>query len=946
MSKSNILHNAAKSAGSLDFKLSAVQAVLNEQLLECNSTEGAYYTIPVNRIKNAAAAEGSAVHGLVRKVGSGVAVDASEKTWEGTPFIDLVGAGIQTLGGGHVPYVALITNTPGLVKRTLDSSAITGKSIGLGGERMKLFRQIREKLLDLVPLWKDRASAKGETGVLPFLEFSGECVVIVQGGERELLKSTGLVIPILVDHFFEAAFARLLELREGYGEGWLPGLARFAMAINSTAKSSSGSSVSIKPEGEGAMGSGLKAAIATNEFLGFGWLTKSENEKVAHSGIQVFKTKFLDTWPDGLPIRDKSQMCQLRSSSFESGFKSDRAVVALKFYEYSNGSAPECVPGLDRSKFFILPTFSATAVSALMRLLPRVSFEFIAFQGGSSRTTDAGVLERIFELGLSRRGRKHLTLLNEVLCSQVPHLLEDGHLCFGKGLTSLEVCNALDEATIKGQSSLQKPFNLKVPEVPSSQEVSILRRYLPVVLRLFSDSRGAGEGGRRRVIKSVLHRFLGFSSTKASEFSDAIPTVHHSGVYNTLRNYLFPVVDLWRMVRESGKKDGSRVPPHQLIEWLGNVCVAILRGLLIIPEEFQEWMNRHARFVVILPADSPTPQRLPAPRAFVTKPQPGSRYSCQYYSRFFGEEKAEASLLVDLDPLLNSARLSMVPGSKNQASGWLASKCSETNQLVVCLMRAIGYVGNFDLERLPLELEKLSNRQLLDSLDSRLIIRAIKSTEQGCDQLNEWTKSLVERVQRAIYAEIVVAREITKESGIIDSYPLRLLELFFDQEGIAAAAMDAARSFENRREWGGLCQVYFRVDALAANFHPRNSLQTGKPDLNSNDGKREQAIFSSKHRAEGSVIAGNTSKGEIGVPDVNHEDKIWRALSHPDVSVEKVAEDFRNEWQENEHYGDTPEDFLKEYATKLEGVNDESRLFLRERLQELESTLRRSGFMG
>jgi hypothetical protein len=289
----------------------------------------------------------------------------------------------------------------------------------------------------------------------------------------------------------------------------------------------------------------------------------------------------------------------------------------------------------------------------------------------------------------------------------------------------------------------------------------------------------------------------------------------------------------------------------------------------------------------------------------------GDWESSTSYHKLFGSEEYEGAMPVELKPIIAAVRQALRPGNKTGRAGWFASKCSETNELVVHLMRSIGYVGNFHLERLPLNFHKMSDHQLVLQLDSRLLIRCIKSSSEGCQALSNWIARFGEEMERILLAETKRARKDDPHLGATESRSLYLIQLLNDPEGLAAAAIEAFRGDQNG-EGNSASRVFFALDRAAQVIWP-TEVMTGvgteirweglsawkKDKIESTVAPRAVDCPADHHNA-GVVVAqaGNTGTDNKNLYFWRMDDEadnraircIWKILSDPRSDIKRVAE--------------------------------------------------------
>ncbi len=198
-------------------------------------------------------------------------------------------------------------------------------------------------------------------------------------------------------------------------------------------------------------------------------------------------------------------------------------------------------------------------------------------------------------------------------------------------------------------------------------------------------------------LDAVAEEVLGVPASVLEDLKQKMPTATSVEAYLALRESDRMIVRCDGDEIPNKKRNRQRFPARKLTQQCLQMLAWILGGVLGVPAFLAEWLGKRVRFVAILPLDSPDGPNRTWPTCrnrFVV----GGWRSWQAYAHLFRTEASDGSVCVDVSPLLEMALQSL----RTTPIGWLANKCSETNELILSLMRRRGYVSNFDFGS-PLE---------------------------------------------------------------------------------------------------------------------------------------------------------------------------------------------------------------------------------------------------
>jgi hypothetical protein len=514
-----------------------------------------------------------------------------------------------------------------------------------------------------------------------------------------------------------------------------------------------------------------KSTLTSSEFFGFGWLPQCGVIEKKNARIYVSKSSlFADLWSGELSD-DRASYSLAKSASFESNFAQDRVLLGFQRYNYQQPTSDD----KETKEWNLLPLLPPNAFSVLARLLPGIPWAVIGVSGGSSKTTPAGVLEGVIQF-YDNQYKKRPEFATRLMGAQINHILEYGTTTIKRGCSPLDACATLARDKIN-QDEIERVFRMPASSLRSRARANALQKSL-ILLQSLLEKKANGSRASY-VTRSILERFR-LPTSVANLFEKNIPGATAEQMYQTMGCM---EESLGENHHQGEKRNRERYPLPRLFQQIMHMCAGLFQRRLATTGLLEEWLNKRFRFIVILPVDS----ALPVARNSGSQPSgsilhPGDWYACRQYGRLFAEFPGEGHIPIPVDPLMELVRKALIPGSKKHESGWLAAKCSETNELVVSLMLNLGFQGQFDLEKLPLEVAKLSDLELLQKLDSRLLVRCVESVQRGA--LEEWIKG--------------IAQDITNYIAGADLHGGRLpqlLDFLRDGEGLLSTAFDAARTF-------------------------------------------------------------------------------------------------------------------------------------------------------
>lgn len=718
-----------------------------------------------------------------------------------------------------VPWLAVDSSDPKSFAEALRFEAaghpVLPEMVAVGAERVRNVFSLFEKVNEFFNQWAGKVADECPAARLAKLpkEYSIVCLkrnasAFYAGKDKQLPAS---LIPVDSGDI-QRILAALWGLRKRYGQGWMSEASGLLSAFDDARKGD------LRPHvfahsmvWSRSLSASSRAALARNEFAAFGWL--SWQKKQSSGGIHVLRDfRAYDAWGGELPFRDKKALCRARAFSLDGRHANDHVRLAFRLKDYHIGRG-----GADASEaggWFILPSVPLNAWNTLMRLLPEIPWTVIAFEAGGSRSRLAGVLEEVLAAG----ARQESALTDALIGRQIEHILANGAVSLKRELSPFDACETLEE--FADETMIREAFRMEDPEkTDSSQQEARTKALATSIAQLFHSADTDGPFRRIQRVSTVIYhlcrlpRHLLAKVIRGEMQSDAALS------YQSLS-------EAEKFLKQAGRKQdgrsGERYPVSQLKMEMVHMWSWLFSGKLKVTPALGEWMRRRISFAAIVPVDCPEPAV--RPHATVNSPRRiGEINACRYYSLLFCGTCGHGCMEVDVMPLLESARRAFLPGSLAQNSGWLAAKCSETNELIAMLMTRVGFVSDFPLGDLPSIIGKKNTwwKIMLQRIDSRLLVRAMRSTVAGERILGEWAGGLQGQLIKFLDDAALAGEETWWGQARSDL----LKRVFFhrDPAGIAVAALDCARLCVHGSA-GFSGQIFFRVGMLASlYFEPGGS---------------------------------------------------------------------------------------------------------------------------
>jgi len=885
-----------------------------------------YYRLPIHQIKQAAGTSAKSVYALVRSF-----ADSSRfigETSISAPYLDLIGAGM--LGRREkLPWLALLTNQPELLVRLLGKGASSAVDDLVASERIRMFSAIARHLRAWERNIKQGAGSNEESPLFSTETKNGQHVVILCSiGEANFVapyfSSSATIIEIQSNPFLIHALKSISTLRTVFGAGWLPSADKMAKAAESAAKCTKVPPILTLSElGE------IRAGIAMREMLLFGWLGSDLKETTRASGIHRYHFDGFPGWPDGLSIEGGQRLRLKKAETFESLHEDDRAFLAIKYKGACNDMDKFPASPL-ASCWFALPLIRPNGAAVILRLFGKIPIDVIAFEAGSSKASDAGVLERIVKLADPNRSAHRWELLNVLLRAVMPSLVGRGrlphrHFCY----SPLDLSCALELPNLDHET-LEQFVPLDDQEAGKNSVAAVFA--LGVIRWLFKLGLRAGppKFGVTMAVNNVMRRILRMSPVGVDLFG-TIRDANSDKIYQEMSDHVGAIEDAVKEAVPQGTR--CRAPVHKLAGAIAFLCGMAERKRLVVSDFLQTMIRKRFDLVLILPVDRPLPKPPSALRPY--RSVLGSWNSHRMYDVLFGLDNEEGAIKVDLAPVLRAVRSALVCGSIETSPGWLGNKASETNELQTVLMMEVGLIGDFDLGcQLP-SLAGKSDGELLKLLDPKLLVRCLLSTPGGKLHAERWVGRLAAQVNGAIVRKAQARRESDLKFSVGELPAAQVLRVFSDMEGILAAAFAAASRRKDQED-----NVCFLVDNLAAYCLSPESNKTEKHESRIGDDHTNISAGGELMMKE-SMPDGIATKN----PQVFLQ-RLMRQFESDSADAEKVAQtiDAATRSEEASH-GDS----LMEWLMEMEDLIDLEKngdLNLVRKLDDIKSILRKRGLMG
>jgi hypothetical protein len=833
----------------------AAAEILDEDL--CLNT--GFYTPPARRLARVLHVSGTRVPDMIRSAGSLIEGNGGS----GIAFVDIVGAGVEPC-----PWLAMVSDDSERLGRLLRRNGREeGVNATRGCERTAVFATVQKALVQAERHWRslvEQSAAKGKVCPPP-----GSLVVCRAEDLSNFtqLPAGCLLVALPCESLFVCAMATLWEVRAFFGEGWCQGIGQFRTGLEGARKKTAKAPGVVS---EGAKNAAGKAATTNLEMVGMGWNSRgfAENGELRRgAGIHVFReVELLDFWRGELPFRDRRRLCLAGAQSFESTHAQDGVLVGFKRLRYDSN---------DEGGWYLFPCFPHRGFHAIMRLLRGLRMTVIAYEAGHSRTSEAGVLESM----LRRQALGKDTEWTGAVGPHIDRLLE-GEPLLKKSVAPLDACDAMvisdngARPNVNNGGSLGAAFSLlwkMIAKVAVSPEIIDLRR--------------------------VAVDVLGVPASVPDHLAKVMPGAGPSDALAAHRFVDHAVGGLDRQAEPPRRRNRERYSVATLVQQFLHLIGAAYGGRLAVPRILSEWAAKRFRFVAFIPLDSPSPRRrrglLPGRVAV------GDWGSWQVYSRLFSTEAGPWRIRVDLNQLRNGVRRAL------SKTGWLTNKISETNELVVSLMRQHDYLPNFDLADLPRR-RRITDRELVEALDGRLIVRCLQSLAGGPAMMRRWAQQHAAACRRLEETGSVPGKADFREYDATE-----FLSVFRDVEGLVAAAFDFVRETAGNE----VPKIYFCFDLLRSVFAPASRVRSA-----------------ARMGMEGDDFRPSEFEDEV--------DEIWSLLQVKDVPADKLM-DALGQWEavEGGAFEETAEDRLSDLEEEIDELLEEKWKIARFNLARLRKEL-------
>lgn len=852
----------------------AVAETLEEHLIDSKG----FYQLPVGRLARSFSAAGAAVPDLIRSSGSPLPSDA--RAAHG--FVELVGAGVLP-----APWLALRSDSvTRLDHQIAKRPRLESSNEKASCERLKVFSAVGETLVKREARWKNLSRVKGMAS--PLLELPEGCVLVCREADAALFQAfseTHTVVGIPGESLFHEGMEVLISIRTAYGEGWLQGIRSFQAALEGARKETGKTPYVVVPELADAA---ERASVTALELLGAGWVPmgwRHETEK--GSGIYLFRNvSFLDFWGGQLAIHDRRQRRLACAESFESRFAQDRVFLAFKGLNYTNSAGSEQNAS---SKWFVFPELPFNAFNVVVRLLPGLRLTVVGYRAGSPRTSEAGVFERVLRFRRAKETLDH-RLSRDLVTKFIEWLLEERRPANILSVAPLEICDVLEAAESKIEAEQHLADSFGVPSDTPGDDFGALTGPFRLVWHLLL---GLAERTEIPSVDQVAEEVLGVPSSALEHLKQKMPAATPVSAYSALRESDRVVKECLKEEDSNKKRNRQRYPLLKLNQQCLHMVAWTFYGILGVPMFLSEWLAKRCRFVAILPLDSPIIPGESKPTCR-TRHVVGGWRSWEAYAYLFSSEATDGSVRIDVSPLLEHALLAL----QTTPLGWLVNKCSETNELILSLMRRRGYVSNFDLYSLPRRIR--SPRDLLDSIDGRLLVRCLQSTADGSECMVKWVERVASDCQTLLGN--CATESIERSEDPITNY----LSVFRDVEGIVAAALDAARA----QLGPSIPRVYLELELLRKHFQAEVNVRSNAREYNEGLGNRP---------AFGDAEDSACTRGGVLI-----EDRLRHLLEIPNIRISRVVDTLKV-WEETEgqQFGESIDGLLADIDQEIE--DDESR---------------------
>jgi hypothetical protein len=847
-----------------DLQYAAVMETLEANRLHNGPHLGCFH-VPVKTLRDAAKIPSGEVRRLLGSRAETCNLEGCE--WLAMPWVDFVAVGKAPCGTGKVLWAALITSVPATVRKAAEDSLeipYTHSNSHPRPQRSAKLRRYLNVIKDLTTYEKPITRVAREVNICgkhaemviqeacPWnfgyksavggasvgIEALVFCAQSNLDAVSRFFASTSIIpVPVpSLQSFFECS---LVGLRMSMGVGWFPDLDRFAQVMKGAVKAAQPPNV-VSFDAVEASGSlpRQRAVAAGSMFACMGWstgelyvsqdaikaLAEGENLTLgdgqpegnpdegagyrwSDGDIQVFRmpNAFL---PGDEVIQANSVQGCLKDTwiSFESPFPQDRVLVAIRYKGYGprNSTLQE---DHEPRNICLLPPLHVLVAGVLRRLLRECEIQVIGYTAGESATTRSGLLERLAKRYCSNPSdavvKASLLEWIRLLTHRTERLVEPR-------VSILDECCRIEQgcagATPEGE-------NLKNSGTRKKASLTEL------LFRRGSTGSGSFRSGcllAGSVVREILH-------FKRVDILNMVkrPATSAVGRIDEMHSLNQKVQETFADDKDVRRTHGAKFRILALYKDLALFYANLCRGYLGLPENLHDWIRSNFEFVCLMPLDHVAPARSGTPRKL--RSYAGQFQSHRYYPLLFSCRREDASVIVDVGPLLAIVGQALDLGDKKRTRGWLTNKISETNEMAAALLIRIGADLDFPIESLALEFARTGDPGLiLNHLDSRLMVRCILESPGGEEKLREWCENLGKAVRETWQSK---SQHLEYASGHekLDS----LLEFFRDYTGLAAAALDCCRKRivpgrENPAEANkdGFV-VYFNADRIRKVFIPR-----------------------------------------------------------------------------------------------------------------------------
>jgi hypothetical protein len=813
--------------------------------------------------------------------------------WLAMPWVDFVAVGQAPSGKGNASWAALITSVPDKVRKAAKDTFLIACPHPRPRTCAKLRRYL--KAIDDLDAYGKAIRSTPEAGVYGAnaaevikkacsRDFGDESVgggggsagieVLVLCAQADLdsvalfFASTSITPePVLSLRSFFAS--SLVGIRIATGVGWFPDSDRFAQVIKGAAKEKRPQSIiqlnAIKAPGSyprqraveagsmlasmgwsagkledltehakkspgngaGCMGWSVKDLIEharKNPGKGAGCMGWSDGEKSPGKGagyrwsdgdVQVF------TMPNAylpgdevIEANSREELIKDTWHTFESTFPQDQVLIAIR-YKGNGSRSAKPQDDHDTKNFCLLPPLHISAAGLLRRVFGKCDIQVIGYTAGESATTRSGLMERLtkrYRLNPGDADAK-ANLVDWIRRLAHPERLAEPRESILDECCKIEAgpAGAIPEGDhLKNAGSRNKPS------------------LLALAFRRGLTDRGSFRSGCL-LAGAVVREILRFKRVDILNMINR-PATSAVGRFDEIRGLNQKVQEHFAADKDVGRSHGAKFRLLTLYKDLALVFANLCRGSLGLTDKLQAWVRSNFEFFCVMPMDHVAPVSPDTPT--MRRSYTGQFQSCRNYPLLFSGPQEDASVLVEIGPLLAIVGQALDLGGKDRSRGWLTHKISETNEMATSLLMRIGSDVDFPLESLALDFARTGDLGLiLDQLDSRLMVRCIIESQGGDQALRIWSKELATAVkQQWLAASPPGDSDYLANFEMLDS----LFDFFRDYTGLAVAALDCCRESLRARPADAGCpvatrfRIFFRSDKIREVFRLRRPKQSSR----------------------------------------------------------------------------------------------------------------------